>query len=79
MGEGRKAPIRAAYDGSVKLEFHGAKITSDAGLLVYHELDDAFDLTTTIAKQLVEVRTGNNTQHSLTALLRQSIYSRLGG
>lgn len=79
MGEARKAPLRVAFDGSVKLEFHGAKITSDAGLLVYRELDDAFDLTASTADQLTDVRTGSNTQHSLTALLRQSIYSRLGG
>ncbi|MBY0586827.1 IS1380 family transposase [bacterium] len=79
MGEGQKAPLRVGFDRGVKLEFHGVKITSDAGLLVYRELDDAFDLTASTANQLADVRTGSNTQHSLTALLRQSIYSRLGG
>ncbi|MBY0587251.1 IS1380 family transposase [bacterium] len=79
MGEGQKAPLRVGFDRSVKLEFHGAKVTSDAGLLVYRELDDAFDLTTSAAGRLADLRTGNNTQHSMTALLRQSIYSRLGG
>jgi hypothetical protein len=79
MGEGQKTPLRVGFDRGIKMEFHGAKINSDAGLLVYRELDDAFDLTANAANQLVDVRTGSNTQHSLTALLRQSIYSRLGG
>lgn len=60
MGEGQKAPLRVGFDRGVKLEFHGAKITSDAGLLVYRELDDAFDLTSSTADQLADVRTGSN-------------------
>jgi hypothetical protein len=46
---------------------------------LHRELDDAFDLTSSAAGRLADLRTGNNTQHLMTALLRQSIYSRLGG
>ena len=76
MGEAQKTPLRMGFDGSIKLEFHGAKLTSDAGLLVYRELDDAVHLTASAAGQLTDVRTGSNTQHSLMALLRQSICVR---
>ena len=63
----------------LKLEFHGVKVTSDAGLLAYRELDDVFGLTDTVACELRDNRKGKNTQHSVRALLRQSIYGRLAG
>jgi hypothetical protein len=62
-----------------RLRFFGAKITSDAGLLAYRELDDALDLTRTAAGELRGHRTGQHTQPTATALLRQSIYTRLAG
>ena len=79
MGEGKKQALRVSFDGRLKLEFHGANITSDAGLLVYRELDDALELTVRSGGLLDDWRTGKNTQHSLVALLRQSIFSRLAG
>ena len=77
MGEARKDTLRLNFDRRLKLEFHGTKVTSDAGLLVYRELDEALALTGAIDSELREVRTGKNTQHDLVALLRQSVYSRL--
>jgi len=79
MGETSEQALRVDFDSSVKLEFHGAKVTSDAGLLAYRELDEAFRLTDSAAEALFDARRGRNTQHSLTALLRQAVYSRLAG
>ena len=67
------------FDSRLKLEFHGAKITTDAGLLAYRELDEQLALTVSAALKLVETRRGKNTQHSMLALLRQAVYSRLAG
>ena len=79
MGEARKDALKLDFDHRLKLEFHGTKVTSDAGLLAYRELDDALGLTTMTDSELCDNRTGKNTQHSIAALLRQSIYSRLAG
>ena len=77
MGEPRKDALMLNFDRKLKLEFHGTKVTSDAGLLAYRKLDDALGLTTSIDADLCDNRTGKNTQHSISALLRQAIYSRL--
>src|SRR5210317_2211832 len=79
MGESKKDALRVNFDSKLKLEFHGVKVTSDAGLLPYREIDDVFGLTDMAAYELTDNRTGKNTQHSVTALLRQSVYSRLAG
>src|SRR5512144_968483 len=79
MGDCQTDPLRPQFDRRLRLEFHGANVTSDAGLLAYRELDDALDLTTSAAGQLQDQRTGQNARHGLTTLLRQSIYSRLAG
>ena len=79
MGDGEKAPLRVQFNPKVCLEFHGATITSDAGLLPIRELDEALGLTDTADGYLQESRTGRNIRHHLIPLIRQSIYSRLAG
>jgi hypothetical protein len=36
--------LNVGFDRSIKLEFHGAKVTSDGGHLAHRDLDDALGL-----------------------------------
>src|SRR3712207_6063899 len=78
-GEAKQPPLRVAFDRRIKLEFHGARDTSDGGLLAYRELDDALGLTTMGVSALAEGRRGRNIRHRLLGLLRQAVYGRLAG
>ena len=65
LHKGKKDALRVNFDRKLKLEFHGVKVTSDAGLLAYREIDDAFGLTEMAACELSDNRTGKNTQHRI--------------
>ena len=78
MGETKSGAKSLDFDGSLKLEFRGAKVTTDAGLLAVRELDETLGLTEMAAEMLAEGR-ARNRRHDLTGLLRQSVYARLAG
>ena len=67
------------FNSKIRLEFHGARLTSDGGLLAYRELDEALGLFGSIPTGMSDRRTGRNIQHDMTNLLRQSVYSCLAG
>jgi hypothetical protein len=79
MGESKRDSLRVDFDRRLKLEFHGSKITSDAGLLTYRELDDALGLTEVAGDIFQDSRTGKNGWHGMTGQFRQSVFGRLGG
>lgn len=45
IGQAGKDALRVNLDGSVKLEFCGSKVISDAGLLPYRQLDELLGAT----------------------------------
>jgi len=79
VGDAVSAPIRLSFNPQLRIEFRGATVTSDAGLLLARELDERLGLSALIERHLTDPRTGRNAQFPLCDLLRQSIYSRLAG
>ena len=70
MGEADTDVLRVSFDRTVKLVFHGATVSSDAGLFPYRDLDEAAGLTESRAASLFDQRSGSNIRHNLTAPLR---------
>ncbi len=79
MGESKDGILRLDFDRRLKLEFHGSKVTSDAGLLAYRELDGAVELNEMAGDVLSDTRSGKNGRHGMIGQLRQSVFGRLGG
>jgi hypothetical protein len=70
---------RLGFDRRVRLEFLGTQLSSDGGLLVMRELDDALGLSDLASGALDDTRRGKNRVHRLDGLFRQSVYGRLAG
>jgi len=79
MGDAKSGPVRLSFNPQLRVEFRGATVTSDAGLVLPRELDEQLGLSALIERHLTDPRTGRNRQFPLLDLFRQSVYSRLAG
>ena len=78
MGEKQNGPFQLSFNPSLKVDFQGSQVTSDAGLILVRELDERLGFSELIEGHLADSR-GKNMQLPLADLLRQSVYSRLAG
>jgi Transposase DDE domain group 1 len=79
VGETLNRPFQLAFNSALRVDFQGARVTSDCGLILVRELDERLRLSALIERHLSDSRRGKNVQLPLSDLLRQSIYSRLAG
>jgi len=79
MGERKNGYFRVGFNQKLKVGFKGAQVTSDGGLVAIREMDEQLGLTKIAGEYLKDKRHGKNIQHEMEGLLRQSVYSRLGG
>jgi len=78
VGETQNRPFQLSFNSWLKVDFQGARVTSDGGLLLARELDERLGLGELIQRHLTDGR-GKNTPLPLTDLVRHSVYSRLAG
>jgi F0F1-type ATP synthase alpha subunit len=79
MGETLQRPFQLSFNRALRVEFQGARVTSDGGLIVVRELEERLGMSELMDRHLSDSRRGKNIQLPLADLLRQSIYSRLAG
>ena len=79
MGEKENKPFQLSFNGLLKVDFRGSRVTSDGGLILVRELDERLGLGKLIDEHLTDSRRGLNKKFPLADLLRQSVYSRLAG
>ena len=79
MGEKENKPFQLTFNGFLKVDFQGSRVTSDGGLILVRELDERLGLGQLIDEHLSDSRQGLNKKFPLADLLRQSVYSRLAG
>ena len=58
MGDCQNRDSRVQFDRRLKLKFLGSKVTTDAGLSAYRELDEAFGPTEMSEEVLTDSRPG---------------------
>jgi len=61
VGERQEQPLRVSFNSSLRVEFQGARVTSDGGLLLVRELDERLGFGELSERHLTDAR-GKNTQ-----------------
>ena len=79
MCEKENKPFQLSFNGLLKVDFQGSRVTSDGGLILVRELDERLGLGKLIDEHLTDSRQGSNKKFPFADLLRQSVYSRLAG
>ena len=79
VGDAKSGPIRLAFNPQLRVEFRGATVTSDAGLLLTREMDERLGLGALIEQHLADPRTGHHRQFPLADLSDLQPAGRLRG
>ena len=78
-GEEQRETIRPQFDRSIKIDFQGAKITSDTGFLLLREIDERFGILSPMENELEDARSWVHSKHTLLQMVRQRVYQIAAG
>lgn len=78
-GERKKKAIRPDFNRSIRLDFQGAKLSSDTGFLLLRESDQRFGILEGLGEALEDKRSPFHTRHSMVQMIRQRVYQIAAG
>jgi hypothetical protein len=58
MGEKQNWPFQLPFNNSLKVNFHGSRVTSDAGLILVRQLDEQLGFGDLVRRHLTDSRRG---------------------
>ena len=64
---------------SIRINFRGAKISSDAGVLMLREIDERFNITAPLGDRLDDPRRASHVRHTYLDVIRQRVYQMGAG
>jgi len=73
-GEKQNSGVIPSFNRSIRIDFQGAKISSDAGIMMLREIDERFSVTAPLAEDLEDTRSISHTRHTYVDLIRQRVY-----
>jgi hypothetical protein len=73
-GETEKGVIKPEFNRSVLIDFKGAKITSDAGVLMLREVDEGCEVIGPMEDDIDDSRSPSHTRHTIVQMIRQRVY-----
>ena len=78
MGEKENKPFQLTFNGFLKVDFQGSRVTSDGGLILVRELDERLGLGKLIDEHLSDSRQGLNKKFALARARINSFWLQKG-
>ena len=78
MVKRKERQSRPEFDRSIMIDFQGAKITSDTGLLLLRAIDERFGILDPIESELEDTRSWVHSTHTQLQMVGQRVYQISG-
>ena len=78
-GERENSSVIPSFNKTIRIDFRGAKISSDAGVLMLREIDERFNITAPLGDRLDDPRRASHLRHTYVDLTRQRVYQMAAG
>ena len=79
VGERQTNTVIPNFNRSIRIDFRGAKISSDTGVLMLREIDERFNITAPLVDRMEDPRRASHLRHTYVDLIRQRVYQMAAG